>query len=153
MSSYNEQMQELASQYQAATGEIRFRSADVGAWAIAHGLWQPSPDAILKQFSTDLSRALREEYIRDPQGRRVRAKHAIREDGTQGRLWADIHTASREHMDVAFQQRREQIVADCVQLRTDVDSYNENQNSDGEPLQLGLDFTVDVEEYILGAGL
>jgi hypothetical protein len=34
--------QDLASQYQAATGSPRFRSAEVGAWAIANGLWQPS---------------------------------------------------------------------------------------------------------------
>jgi hypothetical protein len=146
---YNEQLQDLASQYQAATGILRFRSAEVGAWAIANGLWQPSNEAILRQFSSDLSRALREEYIQDAQGRRVRAKHAIREEGLQGRLWADIHTAPREHMEIAFQQRREQIVADCVQLKTDLDSYNDNQN-DGEPLQIGLDFTTDVNEQMLG---
>jgi hypothetical protein len=147
---YNEQLQDLASQYQAATGSLRFRSAEVGAWAIANGLWQPSHEAILRQFSGELSRALREEYIEDPQGRRVRAKHAIREAGEQGRLWADINTAPREHMLVAFQQRREQIVADCVQLKTDLDSYNDNQN-DGEPIQMGLDFTHDVNEHLLGS--
>ena len=145
MSSYNEQMQELASRYQAETGEVMFRSAEVGAWAIANGYWLPTPDAILRQFSADFSRALREEYIRDAQGRRVRSKHAIREDGVQGRLWADIHTAPREHMEVAFQQRRDQIVADCFQLKTDVDSYNDNHN-DGEPIQILLDFRTDVQE-------
>lgn len=150
MSSYSEQLQEIANQYQAETGQVRFRSADVGLWAISKGLWQPSQDAVLRQFSADLSRALREEYYRDPQGRRVRTKHGIREDGVQGRLWADIHTAPREHMEVAFQQRREQIVADCVQLKTDVDSYNDNQN-DGGPIQIGLNFTDDVAEQQLGS--
>ena len=44
---YNEQMQDLASQYQAATGVVSFRSADVGVWALANGLWQPSHEAII----------------------------------------------------------------------------------------------------------
>lgn len=70
---YNEQLQDVASQDQAATGALRFRSAEVGAWAIENGLWQPSREAILHQFSSELSRALREEHIEDPQGRRIRA--------------------------------------------------------------------------------
>jgi len=48
-------------------------------------------------------------------------------------------------MEVAFQQRRHQIVADCKQLRTDVDSYNENANP-GEPIQMIFDFTYDLAE-------
>jgi len=48
-------------------------------------------------------------------------------------------------MHVALQQRRSQIVGDCKQLKTDTDSYNENENA-GEPIQMVLDFTRDVEE-------
>jgi hypothetical protein len=149
MSSYNEQMQELAGQYQAATGNITFKLKEVGAWAIGQGLWQASSDAVLRQFAEDMSRALREEYAVDPQGRRVRTKHAIRQDGEQSSLWADLYTAPRAHMVVAFQQRRDQIVSDCVQLKRDVDSYNDNQN-DGEAIQLVLNFALDVHEYELG---
>lgn len=88
-----------------------------------------------------------EEYITDPQGRRVRAKHVarIKHDGEQLYLWADIRTADRKHMGVAFQQRRQQIVGDCLQLKTDVDSYNDNSKA-SPPIQLVLDFTHDVEE-------
>jgi hypothetical protein len=32
-------------------------------------------------------------------------------------------------MEIAFQQRRQQILGDCRQLKTDVDSYNDNYNS------------------------
>jgi hypothetical protein len=48
-------------------------------------------------------------------------------------------------MQVAFQQRRQQIVGDCRQLKADVDSYNENYNS-GQAIQMVLDFTEDIEE-------
>ena len=90
---------------------------------------------------------MREEYITDPQGRRVRAKHVarVKRDNTQLYLWADIRTADLEHMQVAFQQRRQQIVGDCLQLKTDVDSYNDNSKA-SPPSQLVLDFTHDVEE-------
>lgn len=48
-------------------------------------------------------------------------------------------------MEIAFQQRRQQIVGDCLQLKTDVDSFNENGKPD-QPIQMILDFTRDVEE-------
>jgi hypothetical protein len=48
-------------------------------------------------------------------------------------------------MEIAFQQRRQQILGDCRQLKTDVDSYNDNYN-DAEPLQMVFDFTDDLAE-------
>jgi hypothetical protein len=50
-------------------------------------------------------------------------------------------------MQRAFTQRREQIVGDCVQLKTDVDAYND-MNKNAEPIQLILDFTDDVDERL-----
>jgi hypothetical protein len=47
-------------------------------------------------------------------------------------------------MERAFAQRREQIISDCVQLRTDVDAYNDMSKE--SPIQLVLDFTEDVAE-------
>ena len=149
MSSYNEQMQNLAKDFQAETGIVSYRLKEVGIWALKTDRWKPGHDAILRQFCDEMSRALREEYSTDPQGRRVRVNHAVRSEGDQGVLWADIYTAPREHMIVAFSQRRDQIITDCAQLKADVDSYNQNQNPGG-PIQLRLDFTKDVREYELG---
>lgn len=101
-----------------------------------------------------MAKALREEYITDSQGRRVRAKHVARVeiDGKQIPLWDDILTASRKHMEAALQQRRRQIVGDCVQLRTDADSYNDNRCKDN-PIEISLDFTNDVAEELFAADL
>lgn len=145
MATYSEQMQALAERFQHETGATIFRSAEVGQWALDQGLWAPSRESLLRQFSSDLSRSLREQYVTDPQGRRVRAKHAVKDDPQQGSLWADIFTAPREHMQRAFAQRREQVVNDCRQLKTDVDSYNENLNSE-HPIQMVFDFTDDLAE-------
>jgi hypothetical protein len=49
-------------------------------------------------------------------------------------------------MEKAFAQRREQIVGDCVQLRTDVGVYNDMNRGKQPSIQLVLDFTADVEE-------
>ncbi len=120
----------------------------MSAWMIEQRLWEPPRTLLISKCAEDLGRALREEYITDPQGRRVRAKHAAkmdRDEGEQGALWDDIRTAPHKHMQVAFQQRRQGIVGDCHRLKVDVDSYNDNRSPD-EPIQLGLDFTNDVLE-------
>lgn len=48
-------------------------------------------------------------------------------------------------MERAFQLRRRQIVGDCKQLKTDVDSFNDNHPAE-KPIQLLLDFADDVAE-------
>lgn len=148
--SYEKQMQNIVRAYREAGEPWPASARQIAAWAISEGRWQPHASAVLNQCADQLARAMREELIIDPQGRTVRAKHAARveQDGEQLALWADIRTAERQFMVIAFQQRRQSIVGDCRQLKTDVDSYNENGNP-GAPIQLPLDFTLDVEELEL----
>jgi hypothetical protein len=125
---------------------------DVAAWAIKKGLWQPRKIDLVNQLADELAKAWREEYRTDKYGRRYRAKHARKEkaDGKNLTLWADIDddNAPRSHFEGAFAQRRRQIVGDCLQLKTDMDVYND-RHMDGEPIQIILDFTQDVEELQL----
>jgi hypothetical protein len=90
---------------------------------------------------------MREEYATDSKGRRVRLLHpaAVRADGEQMVLWDDIRTAPRAHMQVSFQQRRQGIVGDCRQFKTDVDSFND-AHPEGQPIQIVFDFTMDLAE-------
>jgi hypothetical protein len=144
---YYEQLQRIVNRYVDA-GEIwPATTREMASWAIRQGLWAPQRSAVVGLCAEELSRALRGEYITDPQGRSVRAKHAARinRNGKQLVLWDDIRTASREHMEIAFQQRRQQIVGDCRQLKMDVDSYNENENPGG-PIQMVFDFRLDLME-------
>ena len=145
---YNEQMQRIVRTYRDA-GEIwPATTREIAAWAIRNEHWEAYGTTMISVCAEHLSRAMREEYIKDPQGRTVRVKHAARIE--QSVLWDDIRTASRDHMQIAFQQRRQQIVGDCKQLRLDVDSYNENKN-EGKPLQMIFDFTLDIAESELEA--
>ena len=140
---YSEQLQSIVGEYIADGQNWPATSTQIAAWAIPRGRWKPQRSSLIRQFAEQLSRAMREEYIRDPQGRVVRAKHAARVE--QKSLWADIRTAGRKHMQIAFKQRRQQILGDCRQLKADVDSFNENR-SPAAPIQLILDFTHDVAE-------
>jgi hypothetical protein len=49
-------------------------------------------------------------------------------------------------MERAFAQRREQIIGDCLQLKTDVDVYNDKNAGKVPQIQLVLNFEDDVAE-------
>lgn len=151
--SYNEKLQQIFQDYERAGNPTPASLREVAAWAIENKRWQPRPIDIVDVLAEDLSKALREEYRTDRKGRRYRAKHAVRitRSGTQLTLWADMDRSSREHMQMAFAQRRQGIVGDCLHLRIDVDVYNEKNS--GEPhIQMVLDFTQDVAELLAGDG-
>ena len=128
-----------------------WKMPDIAAWAIRKERWYPPARDIIKVLSNELSQAARIEYEYDPQGRRVRTKHARREtrivDGkpTQWILWEDSHNATEQHMKVSLQQRRGGVLSDCGQLKRDTDSYNDN-NVHGAKIEMSWDFTEDLFE-------
>ena len=154
MGRYYDQLRRIVKEYIRAGMEWPASTRQIASWAIDKGLWKPQASAFVDQCAEVLARAMREEYIIDPQGRTVRVKHVARtkRGGAQLSLWADIRTAPREHMEIAFQQRRQQVVGDCRQLKADIDSFNENR-SPLRPIQMSFDFTVDLEELEAVAAL
>ena len=150
MARVTKQLQKLVDDYKKAGQPWPASATDMAKWAINNHRWFPQPAALISQCADQLSRAMREEHIVDPQGRLVRAKHMARvhKNGELVSLWDDIRSENRQHMAIAFQQRRQQIVGDCRQLKTDMDSYNDNASKD-RPIQMVFDFTRDLEE--LGA--
>jgi len=144
---YNEKMQALADRYFDETSKESATTRELAMWAIQLRMWEAPPDLVLKKCQEDFAKALREQYIEDAQGRPVRAKHAarVRRGDEQLHLWSDIRYAPHQHMQIAFQQRREHIVSECRQLKRDVDYYN-NERPEKTEIQLVFDFTEDVEE-------
>lgn len=147
MATYHESLQAIAKEYSDSTGHDSYTTRDLAVWAIHSGKWDAPPDLLIQKCQEDFSSALRDEYITDLRGRPVRSKHAarMRANGRQGTFWADIRTASRKHMEVAFQQRREQVVGDCRQLKRDVDFFNSTHPND-DPIQTVFNFEDDIEE-------
>ncbi len=98
---YNEQMQALVAKYRQAGQPWPATTREIAAWLVRTNQWEPSRELAIEQCADDLARAMREEFITDRQGRRVRAKHAARREvnGEQQTFWADLRTAPREHME------------------------------------------------------
>ena len=144
---YGSCLREIVNDYREAGEPWPATVRQIAVWAYNTGRWEPKPSNVIKQCAEDISRALREEYYTDPQGRAVRTKHAApkKQDGRQQMLWDDIRTADPEHMGGSIQVRRNQIVGDCCQLKRDRDSYNDN-NTYGARLPLSLNFENDVTE-------
>lgn len=143
--SYSEQMQKMVQTYRSSGGKWPASSREIAQWAISTRHWTPQASAIVAQCADQISKALRDEYYTDPQGRKVRINHAAHSDGEQLVLWDDIRTATPEHMLLSFQQRRQQILGDCRQLKNDADSYNENRQP-AVKIQMVFDFTLDLVE-------
>lgn len=154
--SNREALQALVEQYRSEEHVDSVNLEDAAAWMIRNKHWMPRVKKQIDMLKAELRAALREEYITDPQGRRVRRKHAQRmynivEGGKckQTVLWHDIETATRPQMQACSQQRRQAIVMDCKQLKQDVDSYNENYNK-SVPIKLLWDFTDDLADLEFG---
>ena len=64
--------------------------------------------------------------------------------GKQGVFWADMRDAPPEHMELAFSQRRNLLLAKYP-TQKDVDSYNDN-NTSGYLIQMVFDFSEDIAE-------
>ncbi len=145
----SDQMMDVARLYVESGGSEPIDLDLVSDFAIDGGHWdRKNINDLMRQLcKRDFSRAFREQHHRDAQGRDVRTLHAkVEKTGeTQTTLWGDIRKEPPEFMEVAFKQRRSQIVGDCAQLKTDVDSWNDNNTFDGN-YQLMLDFADDVAE-------
>ncbi len=153
MSAYGNQVKSYIERYQAERGGDGLLDPHaVAEWAYQRGLHKPSMRTVVDAIASDISQFFREEYRTSGDGQRYRAKHAVRfkrGDRTMS-LWADMddEKAPRDHFVRSFAQRRQQIVGDCYQLKTDVDVYN-SKSPAMQPIQVPLDFTLDVEEMQL----
>jgi hypothetical protein len=150
VSGYHYQVKNYIERYQR---EVRndgiLDPHELAGWAYRHGLHKPSVGTIIDLIAADIAQVFREEYRVDRKGRRYRAKHAAKSKvGNRTlSLWADLddQSAPHEHFVRSFAQRRQQIVGDCYQLKTDADVYNDSRKPE-EPVQPVLDFTLDVAE-------
>lgn len=145
--SRGDHLRKLLNDYIAKHGEGPVDLVDVFRWARRNKLWEPPPMSEVKLFKLEMARAAREEYYLDPQGRKVRKKHAIvfREDERQRSLWDDIETAKPDHMQLSLQQRRRGAFGEVVQTNTDRESYNDN-NKYGASIEMSFNFDEDLAE-------
>jgi hypothetical protein len=148
----SERFQQVFHEYEAAHNNMPSSTRNVVRWAVEKGLLTPpviNPEDILAE---QMARSLREERKPDAQGRLYRVNHAaqVMKDGVQYTLWSNIDSGPREHIEMSFGLRRDQIIGDCHQLKVDVDRFN-TVRLNGEQYELILDFTDDVAERELNS--
>lgn len=149
----NEELQGIWHQYENGHEHQPSSARQAIEWAVAEGLVElPTVDPY-DVLASRMAQALRLEYDTDYQGRRFRVNHAARVTaaGVQYTFWAIMGFATHDHMERSFTQRREQIIGECVQLRTDVDVYNVMSGAETSEFQLVLDFTDDVAERLIAS--
>jgi len=146
-SSRGDFLRKLLNDYIAEHGDVRIDLNDVFRWARKRKLWEPPSTTLASIFKREMARAAREEYYTDPQGRKVRKKHAVvfTQNEKQRSLWADILTAPPEHMRMSLQQRRRGALGEVIQTNTDKDSYNDN-NQYGAYIEMSFNFDEDLAE-------
>lgn len=147
-----EQNQKIVAKYRRSGQLWPATAIDIARWAIGQKLWEVHPSRIVRQCADQIAEAMRQEYITDPQGRRVRVKHVApyNEKGQMVLKWGDMRDATHAHMETSFSYKRQLIVSDCRQLKLEIDSYNQNYNS-GRPIQGIFDFTDDLLELEIEA--
>jgi hypothetical protein len=144
---YVKQMQRIVDEYRLEGLPWPTSAKNIADWAISTVRWELPAAAIRRRCADDIASAMREEYMTDRKGRRVRLLHPapLETAGQTEMIWDDIRTAPRDHMLISFQHRRRGIVGDCRQMKTDVDSYND-AHPDTEAIQIVFDFTMDLAE-------
>jgi len=145
---HTEYLQRLFHDYAEQHGATEINLDDVFAWAMQNNLWEPTKKSLRSQFRQEMSRALSEEKVTDPQGRSIRRNHAAKvvDGDSTGYLWSDVFDAAPDHMQRSLQERRQRLVAMAIRHKRDVDSYNEN-NVHGAQLYFEYDLSVDIEEH------
>src|ERR1700722_15487136 len=121
MANYTKQMQKIVQEYRLS-GQLWPASAkSIADWAIETGRWEMPAAAIRRRCADDIASAMREEYYTDSKNRRVRLLHPapLLSHGERTIVWDDIRTATRPHMQLSFQIRRQGIVGDCRQFKVD----------------------------------
>jgi hypothetical protein len=132
--------------------EATLDPAKISRWACQQGIWKPietRPDEVLRR---KISRALRHEYITDPQGRDVRASFASVEevmtpDGPKrmARFYKNFQApvaVAEQH----FKLERRIAVENAAQLSLDLQSYNDNNTVGAILKPLDWNISRDIDE-------
>lgn len=146
MATFNEQLVRIVEDYRAAGQPWPATAEQMAEWAVAQERFQITRGMAISQCKEKIARAMRLEHVIDKKGRSVRRYYAarLRENGQLSIKWDDLN-AERPFMEVSAANRRNQILGECRQLKSDVDSYNERRCPD-QPIQTDFNFNVDLEE-------
>jgi hypothetical protein len=146
MPNLTEQLLKIVEDYRAADEPWPATREQIAEWAVANDRYQLTRGMAVNQCAERISRAMGLEHVKDNKGRSVRKYYAarIRENGQLVMKWDDLN-AERPFMEMAAANRRNQVLGQCLQLKNDIDSYNDRHCPD-RPIQIDFNFNIDLEE-------
>lgn len=114
-------------------------------WMRRKGYKMPSPPTSEQVLAKQVVKALKEETREDPDtGETYNVNVSFHTDASgNGVLWVDIDEAPRYKMVKVAKERRDQIVADAVQLEFLLEHWNK-RNPTEQPITVEHDITFDV---------
>lgn len=124
----------------------------VADWACDKGIYNKPPITMAERLSQELSRWLGAEHFTDPQGRDVKANHAVIVEVQTPKgprkisRWLPLFDAPPLHIKTSFQQRRRSLYGDARQLHMDWESYNDNNNFKAKLPAMNFDLNEDIKE-------
>lgn len=128
----NDIMEEWASAHGTDTIDVD----QAAEWAVRTGRYQREPISAEKQCKQDMRRALQQDNYLDPQGNKVRTKHAVKNyKGQQTSLWVDVRIGKPAIVKEAFEQSWQGIANDVKRHSIEKQSYDLN-NAYGATLPL-----------------
>lgn len=148
MASMTERYQKAWHKYESRQGHKPASMRQAFEWAVADGLLEiPEVDPI-DVGAERMANAVRAETRTDQLGRRYRVNHAVRvtKSGIQDTFWGVLGFAPVTHMHKSLGQRRNMVIDDLFQLKTDTDVFNDTVNEKRQQFELELNFTNDIAE-------
>lgn len=145
---FNQQMLDIMKEWQVEHGEDVIDIDAAAKWAVETKRYQRAPMTMEQLCKIDMRRALQQSHYIDPQGNRVRAKHAVKIEykGEQIVLYVDSRTAKPDLMQQTFDQIWKAIGNDVKRHSIEKQSYDLN-NPYGETLSLfDYNFNAQAEE-------
>ncbi len=139
----------LIRQYMVENGVTEFDPDDVARWVIDRGYWTEGSYSKVKRCRHDLTAAMRDDYIYDPQGREVRAMQPwpVKSEGGQYIWrWGAIYSIPPNKFKLSLSTRRRAVLGECRQHRIDNLSYNDNNDFGADVGLFDLNFNTCLEE-------
>lgn len=145
---FNQRMLEIMQEWQSEHNSELIDIDAAAKWAVETKRYQRIPPTMEQQCRIDMRRALQQSHYIDPQGNKVRAKHAVKLEynGEQITLYVDSRTAKPDLMQKTFDQIWQAIGNDVKRHSIEKQSYDLN-NPYGETLSLfDYNFNAQAEE-------
>jgi hypothetical protein len=125
---FHTRMNDIMKEWQIEHGADAVDIDAAAAWAVHTKRYQRLPPTMEQMCKQDMRRALQQSHYIDPQGNKVKTKHAVKLEvkGEQLRLYIDIRDAKPEIMQKSFNQNWERIGNDVKRHSIDKQSYDNN---------------------------